>query len=210
MKLGITNKIKVRLPVKFAVLFLCVLLIVVYFQWGIDNVYVWASKKPDIENQQLISQITSARNELANIPVPTGEPETQLTYAQNLLAIELAKIPGNVDINHVIRDILEIGYQCNVNAIPLSTTAPGMMTLRNYQYYYWNIDLLIEGTFQNIAEFIGRLDGSDITIGTIKQVSIVPTSTDNVSSDTPNHYVPAIGNIKMIIYTSAQEYTHDS
>ncbi len=72
MKLSDINEVKEKLPVKFAILFLCILLLVVYFQWGIDYIYVWASKTPDIENQQLLSQITSAKNEIINLPARIG------------------------------------------------------------------------------------------------------------------------------------------
>ena len=113
------------------------------------------------------------------------------------------------NVVNIIRDILDIGQECGVHTIPLSTSDPQIVMVNEYEVISWNFKLLIEGSFQDIARFIGQIDSHDISGATVESVYVSPIVTDNRTYTVPNYAVPARGNIDMVIYARDTEVRYD-
>ena len=195
-----------RTIMMLAIILLCGALLVAYFQWGLDYLYLKAVTKPNTENQQLAFQIESARGELADIPNLVDEREQQLAHAQELLASELDKTPRELDINNIIRTILQIASRSGVTALPLTTTPPEYQVLNHYEYGHWHIAMSVTGKFQNLANFVNSLDGKDISNATVAQVVVNPCNENPEISSIRNNNVFVSSNLEFLVYVISGDH----
>ena len=174
---------------KLFVLMIVMIGLIVYFQWGAIHVYEWAGQGQRMEVRALSSQLEQTRQQLADYGSATPSVnETALDAANAYFDSQRTPIPGGVDINHVIKDVLTVAYQCGIKAIPLSTSEPSHLNVGGFGVLKWDFDLVTEGRFEDIAGFIGRIDGNEISGTIVKAVSIAPVlsgngATDNITTD---------------------------
>ena len=199
LKKGIA--LKKWLIIKLFVLSLCAGWIVAFSLWGIDYIYLRLVEKPTSEHEQLTLQIESSRKELANIPDLVVEREQQLEQAQELLANEQSKIFSALNINSLVRNIIEIANECQVKAIPLSTTPPQSKILGQYSYSYWHISMSVEGDFQNIADFVENVDGKYIPTATVVSTVLDQDKENPDSSNIQNSTASVSGTLELVVYT---------
>lgn len=201
------NKIALNkwFTIKLIVLLLYIVLVITYFLWGIDDVYLWLAEKPVQENEELAMQIESSKEELVNIPriLPDliVEQEYQLEQAQEILAYEQRKIPTALNINDLVRDVIKIANDCQIKAIPLSTAPLALKPVGQYSYNYWHIFISIEGDFQNITNFVENIGGKYISTGTVTSITLERTGNPSDSSDIQNQTAAMSGSLELIIYT---------
>lgn len=201
------NKIELNkwFTIKLIVLLLYIVLVITYFLWGIDDVYLWLAEKPVQENEELAMQIESSKEELVNIPriLPDliVEQEYQLEQAQEILAYEQRKIPTALNINDLVRDVIKIANDCQIKAIPLSTAPLALKPVGQYSYNYWHIFISIEGDFQNITNFVENIGGKYISTGTVTSIILDRTGNPSDSSDIQNQTAAMSGSLELIIYT---------
>ena len=153
MELKRRNKSKKWHIIRLSFLFLYIVWMVAYFRWGADLLYIALLKKPNTEHQQLALQIESAREEILKMPNLVDERYQQLTHAQELLIIEQNKIPGELNINNIIRTVVEVGNRWQVMVIPLRTTPPDTQIVNENYYSHWHIFISVSGNIQDIANF---------------------------------------------------------
>ncbi len=201
MRLKRRNRRNKWLPVILLVLCLYVGWLAAYLLWGIDYVYLGLVEKPTPEQQQLTFQIESLRKELTNIPDLVVQREQQLVQAQELLANEQSKMPSALNINNLVRDILELASQCQVKAIPLRTTPPRSKTFGQSSYSYWDISLSVEGDFQNVANFVENIDGKYISTATVVSTVLDQRKMKQDSSNIENYTANVTGTLRLYIYT---------
>ena len=191
--------------IKLIVLLFYIVLVITYFFWGIDDVYLWLAEKPVQENEELAMQIESSKEELANIPriLPAliVEQEYQLEQAQEILAYEQRKIPTELNINDLVRDVIKIANDCQIKAIPLSTAPLALKPVGQYSYNYWLIFISIEGDFQNITNFVENIGGKYISTGSVTNITLDRTVNPSDSSDIQNQTAAMSGSLELIIYT---------
>ncbi|MFC1942245.1 hypothetical protein ACFLWU_03395 [Chloroflexota bacterium] len=197
-------KIKIWSVIKILVLSLYIGCVVTYFLWGIDYVYLKLVEKPTREHEQLTLEIESSRNELANIPDLVFERGQRLVQAQELLANEQSKIPSTLNINNLVRNIIEIANECQVKAIPLHTTPPQSKILGQSSYNCWQIFMSVEGEFQNIANFVENVDGNYISTSTVVNTVLDRGKESQNSSNIQNYTANVSGKIELVVYSRPQ------
>jgi hypothetical protein len=175
-----------------------------------DYLYLKAMMKPNTENQQLAFQIESAKRELADIPNLVDEREQQLVHAQELLASELDKTPRELDINSLIRTILQIASRSQVTVLPLTTTPPEYQVLNYYEYGHWHIAMSATGKLRDLANFVNSLDGKDISNATVTQVAVNPHNENTEISSIRNNHVFISSNLEFIVYVISGDYDETS
>ena len=201
MKLKKRNTSKKGIIIKLLVLSLYIAWLVVYFQWGVDSVYLSLLERNNIEHQQLASRIDSARKEIANMPNLVGEREQQFAHVQQLLVMEQGEMPSVLNINHLIRTVVEVADRCQVEAIPLRTTPPESQIINEYHYSRRHIFLTVKGDFQNIAKFVDNLDGKDISTATVTNIVLQRGDTDSDNLTIQNDATSVSGTLELVIYT---------
>jgi len=189
------------LIIKLLALSLCLGWVVTCFLWGIDYVYLRLTEKPTREHEQLSLQIESSMKELANIPNLVVERQYQLAQAQDLLVNEQSRIPNALNINDLVREVIEIANDCQVKAIPLNTAPPESKTIGQYSYSYWHISVSVEGDFQNIANFIENIDGEYLSTATVVSTVLDQGKENSDSSNTTNYTAAVRGRLELIVYT---------
>ncbi|MFC1870111.1 hypothetical protein ACFLYE_02435 [Chloroflexota bacterium] len=194
------------LIIKLSCIFLFVVLAVVYFLWGIDYAYLWFVEQPSAKQQQVVSQIESARAEYAMIPNLVDEREQQLLQAQGLLAAEQNKMPSELNINEIIKTIVKAADRHRVQVIPLSTTVSESETIHEYSYNRWHITTSVSGDFQNIVNYLSDIDGKDISTSAISNVVLQLAEGNLDSSSIQNDSMPLSGTITLVVYTRPQDY----
>ncbi|MFC1902131.1 type 4a pilus biogenesis protein PilO [Chloroflexota bacterium] len=187
--------------IKLFSLTLYLVCMVAYFLWGIDYVYLGLVEKPTQEQEQLTQQIESSKKELANIPNLVVEREHQLVLAQELLANNQSRIPDTLNINDIVRNIIEVANECQVKAIPLSTTSPQSIIIGQSSYIYWSIPMSVVGDFQNIANFVESVDGKNISTGTVVSIVLNQNGENIDSSNTQNYVATVSGSLALVVYS---------
>jgi hypothetical protein len=176
-------------------------LVVTYFLWGIDYVYLGLTDEPTREHEQLSLQIESSKKELANIPNLAVGREHLFAQAQELLASEQSRIPNTLNINDLVRSVIEIANECHVKAIPLNTTPPELKTIGQNSCSYWYISMSVEGDFQNIVNFIENIDGKYISTATVVSTILDQGKKNQDGSNTENYAAAVSGTLELIVYS---------
>ena len=188
----------------------CITCLAVYFQWGMEELYLSLVEKPDGEHEQLESQIETVRQEIAGLPNLVDEREEQLEYAQQLLYEEQNKMPYILSVNNPIRSIIELANLCEVKALPLRTTAPDSEIINDYQYDKWNIYLSVSGELSDIAKFVDNLDGKYLPTAVVQSISLHRSDEDPENPDGQSSVTTVDGNLDLVIYTLSPNYVKES
>jgi Tfp pilus assembly protein PilO len=188
----------------------CIACLAVYFQWGMEELYLSLVEKPNGEHDQLVSEIETVRQEIAGLPNLVDEREAQLEYAQQLLYEEQNKMPYIMSVNNPVRSIVELANLCEVNALPLRTTAPDSEIVNGYQYDRWNIYLSVTGELSDIAKFVDNLDGKYLPTAIVQGISLHRSDEDTENPDGQSSVTTVGGNIDLVIYTLSPNYVKES
>ena len=205
MKPRKTNTTKKKwLNKRIIAIFLGTVLSVVFFFWimHMNDAYLSVLKEVKKDHQQLTRQILSAKQELAGIPsFDISVPEQRLARSKELLARELNRIPGALNINDLIGTILETAEDCQVKALPLTTTPPEASVINKYEYSHWHITLSATGKFKNFAKFIDNLDGKYIPTASVASIAVKLSDEDMKNSTIEDNTVLVTGTIELVVYT---------
>ncbi len=198
------NRVRRRFLIPLLVLSFYAAWAVIYFLWGMEFIYTGLAQRPTQEQQRLTSEIQKARLQLAGMPNVVAERDEQLARAQEMVAIEQGRIPSALNINGVVRSILEIAGWYQVKAIPLRTTPQGTKAFGQYAYSYWNISVSVEGTFDDIASFVESTDGKYLPTGTIVSV-LLDQDRKQAGQGLPVQSENVTGTVELVIYAMPSE-----
>jgi len=121
----------------------------------------------------LITKMDDTTKMLSLITVPPGDLPQRLTDAQNAnLAAKQNLLPTDVDTTQVIKTILIVADECNVNVIPLSTDSWTNVTVEGTSYRVLTISLSVEGSFDDLTTFVDRFHGNEFTSLVVDTIAI--------------------------------------
>ena len=116
--------------------------------------------------------------------------EDELTQAESLLAASQAQFPESVESIEYGDDLFEIADDCNVSLTKLTAAKPTNKTVGTVTYSTSSFRLVVQGSIDNILEFIYALrTGDDFQLPWSAEVNSVKT---NVSGGSAN--------INLVIY----------
>jgi Tfp pilus assembly protein PilO len=132
-----------------------ILVLIAFAVWGTNFVQarVMDSSKP--EKTELTKEIDAVNQTIAGIPAPDDQLMPKLTQLEMVLEQEGKAIPASMDSTMVINSILELAVSCAVKATPLQTSD---WTVTNEYYQVYTLQIKAEGSYENIANFIDRLE----------------------------------------------------
>ena len=194
----IINALKDWPVVQLVILAIYIIWVIIYFSWGMNYVYLGLVKNPTEENQQLAAEIEGARQELEGMPDTVTELTARMAAAQEQLEDERSRIPAAININDLVRNIVEIADARNVSVIPLTTSAPEYSVNDQFSYGFWNINISVAGDFEDIAGFLADIDGGNIASGTATSFSM---TAGDAASDNGTSASPATGKVNLTVYT---------
>ena len=190
---------------KLVTIVVMVALICAYFQWGIAYVHEIVEAAPRAERLKLSQSIESAKSKLIIYPDVVAERQEQLTYAKTLLEQELEQVPSELNINSLVKEILETADSSLVKAIPLNTRAADTVIMANSEYCVWNITMSGEGTLRALSNFIYSLERSQIPTAIVKSVMIKPANRAPEDPQEEETYRQVTGVIELAVYARAAE-----
>ena len=150
----------------------------------------------------LITKMNDTNSMLSLIPSPSVDLQQRLVDAQKAnLAAKQNLLAADVDTTQVIKTILAVAGECNVNVIPLNTDSWTNLAIEGINYRVLVISLSVKGSFANLTTFINRFYGNEFTSLVVETVTINQPSQQNAGSGAISaDYTGVIG---LGIYTQA-------
>ena len=110
--------------------------------------------------------------------------EDELTQAESLLAASQAQFPESVESIEYGDDLFEIADDCNVSLTKLTAAKPTNKTVGTVTYSTSSFRLKVQGSIDNILEFIYALrTGDDFRLPWSAEVNSVKTNVSGGSAD---------------------------
>jgi Tfp pilus assembly protein PilO len=131
------------------------LLLIAFVRWGTDYIQTWVLDSAKPEKVTLAKEIDTVQKSIADIPKPDAQLPVKLAQLEKELEQEGKAIPQSMDGTLVINSILELAQSCNVTATPLQTHD---WSVKDEHYLVYTLQIHVEGNYEQIATFIGRLE----------------------------------------------------
>ncbi|MCK4862944.1 MAG: hypothetical protein KAS25_01550 [Dehalococcoidales bacterium] len=141
---------------KLLIAILVVALLAVYYILGTDYL------KQRRDHEALASQITVAKEVLAQIPPRPADLETRLSDAQTGLEEAKNTFPERLNSTRIIDAILRLADDIGVKAIPLVTQPWTMESVEGGNYSILRLHVAVTGTFNQMSDFLSQLENGDI------------------------------------------------
>ena len=132
-----------------------VLVLIAFVRWGIDYIQARVADSANSQKVTLIQEINAINVSIAKIPKPDKQLTLKLAQLEKELAAEGNAIPVSMDSTLVINSILELGQTCNVTVTPLQTSD---WEIKDEHHLVYTLQIHVEGSYEQIATFIGRLE----------------------------------------------------
>jgi hypothetical protein len=132
-----------------------VLILIAFVRWGLDYIQARVADSANAPKMSLINDIKAVNESIAKIPKPDKQLPLKLAQLEKELAAEGNAIPVSMDSTLVINSILELGQSCNVTVVPLQTND---WQANDEHHLVYTLQLHVEGDYEKIATFIGRLE----------------------------------------------------
>jgi hypothetical protein len=121
----------------------------------------------------LMTKMDDTNSMLSLIPSPSADLQQRLAAAQKAnLAAKQNLLPADVDITQVIKTVLAVAGECNVNVIPLNTDTWTNVSIEGINYRVLTISLSVKGSFANLTTFVNRFYGNEFTALVVETVTI--------------------------------------
>lgn len=157
-----------------------------------------------IQNTQKNIALVSAQTR--NLEVELGSFQKRHADAQAAIEAEKNQIPDKINSNSIVRSILLLGQEKQVTVIPLSTKEWTPVKIDRHDYQVFRMSIELNGSEQNIIEFLERLQYSLYQTLVIEDVHLVkiretpePTGTPTPTV-TPEPVERVTVNLNLAIY----------
>jgi hypothetical protein len=148
-------------------IFLVVLLLIglVYFGMG------YRSERNG--QKSLITKMDDTNKMLSLIATPAPDLQQRLTDAQNAnAAAKQNLLPTDVDTTEVIKTVLTVADEYNINVIPLNTDSWTNVAVEGNNYRVLIISLSVDGSFNDLTTFVNRFYGNEFTALVVQTFTI--------------------------------------
>ena len=132
-----------------------VLVLIAFVRWGIDYIQARVADSANSPKVTLIKEIAAVNASIAKVPKPDKQLPVKLAQLEKELAAEGKAIPVSMDSTLVINSVLELGQTCNVTVTPLHTSD---WDKKDEHHLVYTLNIHVEGSYEQIATFIGRLE----------------------------------------------------
>ena len=142
-------------------LFALVTAMAVYMQWGVGPVGRWFYTSRGGERAELAGQVESTREALSAMEVPDadlGEIQAGLATALAELKAEMGLLPGQLDSNAIIQDLLSVAGKTGVEVLPISVTPASVAKIGTHEYGLTKLTVTISGDYNSLTRFVGELE----------------------------------------------------
>jgi hypothetical protein len=184
-----------------------IILVGVYFIWGMNYVYSWALANNEDEQTPILEQIADVQEEHQQIIVPDvdiQQLEYQLEEAKRNLDEERNIFPSDINSNEIIQTILMLADDSEVELCPISTQRWLTQNMDMHSYSFIRMQITAEGTLLGLGSFIYKLEHSNFDTLILDYV--------NLTLNTPDEDLPDEEEVIYDIYTATinlSVYTQD-
>jgi hypothetical protein len=136
------------------------------------------------EKAELNDRLSWAQTILPGLIDDRETKEDELTQAESLLATSQAQFPESVESIEYGDDLFEIADDCNVSLTALKAKKPTKKTLGAVTYSTSSFDVVVQGSIDNIMEFIYALrTGDDFQLPWSAEINSIKTNVSSGSAD---------------------------
>ncbi len=124
------------------------------------------------EQDDLADEVAQKKAELDGMQANSTDEEAILTSALARLEAANEGFPANLDATDVISLILEYSAETNVEILPLNTQPATVIDIEGQSYLSVSFSATIHGTFQNVLDFINKLESGSINTFSVSGVNL--------------------------------------
>ena len=150
----------------------------------------------------LITKMNDTNSMLSLIPSPSADLQQRLADAQKTnSAAKQNLVPVDIDTTQVIKTVLALADECNVNVIPLNTDSWTNVAIEGINYRVLSISLSVKGSYTNLTTLVNRFYGNEFTALVVETVTINQPGQQTAGSGAAG--ADYTGTIGLGIYTQA-------
>ena len=136
------------------------------------------------EKAELNDRLSRAQTLLPGLVDNREAREDELTQAESLLTASQARFPESVESIEYGDDLFEIADNCNVSLTTLTAKKPANQTIGAVTYSTSSFNVVVQGSIENILEFIYALrTGDDFRLPWSAEVIKVRVNVSGGSAD---------------------------
>jgi hypothetical protein len=132
-----------------------ILFLIAFVTFGSSYIQSWVVKSANTDKMALTLEIDKVNKSIAKVPAPDTQLPLKLAQLEREVKQESNSIPQKMDSTLVINAVLELAQSCNVTVTPIQTV-DWSMNDENFRVY--TINLQVEGSYEEIVGFTGRLE----------------------------------------------------
>lgn len=168
-----------------------VLFLIAFMFWGTGYIQAYVMDSANPEKVILTKEIDTVNQSIAKMPERDEQLMLRLAQLEKELEEEEGKaIPESMDSALVINSILELAKSCSVTVTPLQTLD---WSMKDEHYLVYTLQIQVEGNYEQIATFIGRLENELFE-------NLIIVSLD-ISGGLKTDTKPDSANLQLAIYT---------
>ena len=179
---------------KLLITLLVVILLVVYYLFGMDYM------KQRKQHAPLTSQITEITQTLAQMPEPPQDLEQQMATAQASLTAEQSAFPGKMTSTNIINAILKLADDHEVKAIPVVTQPWSIEAVGEHEYYIFRLNVAVTANFSQLVSFVGELENGELETLTVENLSVTRQPTEE---NAPDGAIPVTASLNLAVFAQA-------
>jgi len=169
---------------------LTLMLLVAFMRWGTEYIQAYVTDSSNPEKTALVKEIDMVNKTVAKIPKKDTQLTLRLAELEKELEAEGKTIPVSMDSTYVIDSVLELANSCNVSVTPLQTND---WSMKSEHYMVYTLQIQVEGKYDQIADFINRLENELFN-------NLIIISMD-ISGGLKTDTKPDSANLQLAIYT---------
>ncbi len=124
------------------------------------------------EQDDIADEIAQKEVELADLQANSTDEESVLNAALARLEAANEGFPSNLDATDIIALILDYSAETHVDILPLNTQPATVIDIEGQSYMSVSFSATIHGTFQNVLDFINKLESGSINTFSVSGVNL--------------------------------------
>lgn len=186
-----------------------IVLVGVYFLWGMNYVYSWALANTDDEQAPILNQIADVQEQRQQISIPDvdiQQLEQQLEEAKQDLDEESNAFPSDINSNEIIKTILVLADDSEVELCPINTQRWMTQNIDMHDYSFIRMQITAEGSLLGLGSFIYKLEHTSFDTLILDNIQLTLV---NPEEDLPDEeediYDIYTANINLSVYTQGPQ-----
>lgn len=164
-----------------------------FFLWGVEFIEDIYKNSANPQRDTLTMEIDAVNLSITQIPESEEGLDIKLAELEEELTQEKQIIPDSMDGTSIVDTILKLAESCDVTVTPMNTNN---WSSEGTHYMLYTINIILEGKYHNVEDFIDRLENS-----LYDNLAILDLAISGGQSSDIEDPEPIIANVRLGVYT---------